>query len=236
MRLEGDASRTCGVSMKRFARCKSVDHVEGPSRLVVRYHVTGVPDQQHGERAVRGHVAGHFGDGALWRTVGPPDGSRRVPKLLGSCPPERPGHVHRAAIRHDRVQLSGVEEHAVPAGVQELGEPRGYGQWYVVLQTVVNHVHRRPRAPAHVQRSSSLTLHVPVPEAALVRYRVLVPHHVVDVPHAGQLPVQRRSGDHHLGHRVVRGPVIARGDSISGQVLLFFEQPFAVLCNDMNII
>jgi len=27
--------------------------------------VTGVPDQQHGERAVRGRVTGHFGDGAL---------------------------------------------------------------------------------------------------------------------------------------------------------------------------
>jgi len=103
--------------------------------------VTGVPDQQHGERAVRGRETGHLGGTAPRRTVGHPDGTRRVPEPLRSRPPERPGHINRATVRHYHVQLPGVEQNAVPTGVQKLTEPRGHGQRYVVLHPLVNHVH-----------------------------------------------------------------------------------------------
>jgi len=222
------ASQPSGVSVKWLAGRESIDHVVCPSRLVVRHHVTSVPDQQHGERPVGGRETSHFCGGV-------PDCTRRVPELLSARPSERPGHIHRASVRHDHVQLSGVEEHTVPAGVQKFSEPRCHGQRYIVLHPLINRVYRRPLATAHVQRGPChRALHVPVPVAALKWYRVPVPHHVVDGLHFSQLTVQRRRGDHHTDHRIVRGNEIAGDDPVSGQILLLFKQSFAILCNDIN--
>lgn len=222
--------------IERYAGREPGDEIERPRRLIVRHHVAGVADQQHGERAVRGRVAGHLGGVlAAARQGHVPDGARRVPELLGARPLERPGHVHGAAVRHDHVQLARVQQHSVPSGVQQRGQPRAHRPWYVILEPLVHRVHRRPRPLAHVQRvPRRRLLHESVPVTALERYRVVVPHHVVDVPHAGQLAVQRRYGDHHLGHCVVRRLEVAVSDPVAGQPLLNLELSFPVFYNENN--
>jgi len=221
-----------GFSVKRFAGREPVDHAVRPHRLVVRYHVTGVPDQQHGERSVRGGVTGRGGV-APQPTVGHglrPDRTIRFSELLGTAPPERFGHFHRALVRHDRVQQSGVEEHSVQAGVQELGEPRGHGQRYVVSHPAEHLVHPRKLVQAHVQGlSDRRALHVLEPVTVLVGYRVVFPHHVVDVFQAGKLGKQRQWH----GHRVERGAVVARGDQLSSLVVHGFHKLLTEICKDV---
>lgn len=224
---------------KRFTGREPVDHVDAPQRLVGRDHVTGVPHQQHGERAGRGRVTDHLGGVVRGRSRqgNAPDGARRVLERGRSRPLERLGHAHGAAVRYDDVQLPRVKQHAVPAGVQQRGQPSGHRLHHVSGQVTFDRGAVVERPPAHVQRvAHELLLHVLLPVA--VRRGFPVPQYVEVILHAGQVPEQRRVRVYvavqHPVEREERGLEVAAEDLAAAHVLQFFELLLPVLCNRHN--
>lgn len=72
-----------------FAGRETVDKVETPNWLVGRHHVTGVPDQQHGQRPVRRRIAGHVSRvivAQILRALDAPDRACGVLEALGARP------------------------------------------------------------------------------------------------------------------------------------------------------